>query len=512
MEVEVEAPKRARSRSKKLEEDHRPEVVKQETPVSLLCGKQLDLMQDQVHATRASGLSSSPSVPPSVPSAPSSSRRHPHGQSSVSVTSEMQPILEPVPEKPTPRAISKRKSQAMLKVEEDEEEAEEAETKRSPKSPKRQKTPRKTEPSVFSDYNPFQSGSEEAADIERRRRKVGSLSSFRPAVDEKQSSAGLSVKKAGQPRRSEPGPGAGSMPAPSPGGLRRMTPSRESMKTPPKEILDAAKRDKAELNEEYNRLIEEQIDRGPTEQEPAPEVSVTSHVTPKESIADHLVHEARDAITPWRTLALLLLSAILLPSLWSYRNESAYIGYCDTSSSTNDIILTRQSALDEVYACIDRRTAMNLDNPGSGDAIECDASALPLIPFRPRPTTCTPCPQHAVCEDGKLVACEPEYLFSPSLLAPLSTALNGLPKVGPVAFPPSCKPDTQRKKLIGSLAAEIEADLAKGRGAIVCAGMGGKVSSGDGETFGMEERTLHDRYLSRKSVSFSHDPRKHFSE
>jgi len=133
---------------------------------------------------------------------------------------------------------------------------------------------------------------------------------------------------------------------------------------------------------------------------------------------------------------------LLLGFIANYKNQSASIGYCDSGANVNDIVLHRQSALDNANACIARRTAMDLDNPGSGQAIHCDVSELPLVPFAPRPTACAPCPQHAVCEEGNIVACDPEYILTPHPLSIISPALDGLPGVGPKAFLPSCRPDT----------------------------------------------------------------------
>lgn len=69
---------------------------------------------------------------------------------------------------------SRVKSSSSLRRVADVKEESEKEDEPLPKSVK--KTPRKSvkeDPGAFSDYNPFQSGSEAAADRERRRRKVG---------------------------------------------------------------------------------------------------------------------------------------------------------------------------------------------------------------------------------------------------------------------------------------------------------------------------------------------------
>lgn len=197
-----------------------------------------------------------------------------------------------------------------------------------------------------------------------------------------------------------------------------------------------------------------------------------------------------------------MLFLLLLSFIASYKSQSSSIGYCDTTNTTNDIVLNRQIALDHARSCIARRTALDLDNPGSGKSVQCDVSALPLVPFLPRPTSCTPCPQHAQCEDGAFISCAPEYIASTSPLSILGPALDGLPGVGPVAFPPTCKPDTAKKRMIGGLAKSMESDLARGRGHVVCAGLGKEDGrKGQGERFGVEESALRATYLARRDVS-----------
>jgi hypothetical protein len=108
-----------------------------------------------------------------------------------------------------------------------------------------------------------------------------------------------------------------------------------------------------------------------------------------------------------------------------------------------------------------------------------------------------------MCEDGALIACQPEYIMSYHPLAFLGPVVDGLPGVGPKAFPPTCRPDTARKRMIGGLAMEMEKELAKGRGHIVCAGMGlGDAKKGDGARYGVTEQTLKERFAARRDVSF----------
>ena len=86
--------------------------------------------------------------------------------SSVSIVSDV-PSEETTVER-TP--LAKKRSDAAITFMDDlkEEEEKEENQYRSTK-----KTPRRSEDSGFTDFNPFQSGSEDAADRDRRRRKVG---------------------------------------------------------------------------------------------------------------------------------------------------------------------------------------------------------------------------------------------------------------------------------------------------------------------------------------------------
>jgi hypothetical protein len=75
--------------------------------------------------------------------------------------------------------------------------------------------------------------------------------------------------------------------------------------------------------------------------------------------------------------------------------------------------------------------------------------------------------------------------------------------MAPRTFPPSCKPDTARKRLIGGVAQKVERYLAQGRGKVVCAGMGKEDGrKGEGERFGMEEETLREMFDARRDVSY----------
>ena len=208
------------------------------------------------------------------------------------------------------------------------------------------------------------------------------------------------------------------------------------------------------------------------------------------------------AKSPQFAIPMSILLMLLLSLLGNYKSNSASLGFCDTANDTNDLILHRQSKLDDAKACVARRANLELDDHEAAKAMHCDVSALPLIPFTPRPTSCAPCPAHAVCQDGLLVACQPEYILSTHPLAFLAPVVDGLPGVGPVAFSPTCRPDTARKRMVGGLAMEMERELARGKGMILCNGAVPKDSKkGDGVKYGITEQTLLERFAARRDVS-----------
>jgi len=85
---------------------------------------------------------------------------------------------------------------------------------------------------------------------------------------------------------------------------------------------------------------------------------------------------------------------------------------------------------------------------------------------------------------------------------------NGVPGLGSVAFPPSCVPDNEKRKLVGGMARAIEGELAKERGRGVCEA--GIARDGEDEEFGVAEIKLREEFSERKDVnllSIYHPPR-----
>lgn len=316
-----------------------------------------------------------------------------------------------------------------------------------------------------------------------------------------QSSIGLSQSKPRQPRYSEPAPKS-STPT---GILKRVGPSRENLRSPSTEHRDAMIRDRdAYSAEDYNREVEERFDlqrQVKPQEETARLADEPTHV----SLVRKLDRAMPGAKTPQFAIPMSILLLLLLSLLGNYKSTSASLGFCDTGNDTNDLILNRQSKLDDARACIARRANLELDNPEAAKAIVCDVKSLPLIPFAPRPKSCTACPPHAVCQDGTIVSCLPEYILTAHPLAFLSPIADGLPGVGPKAFPPTCRPDTARKRMVGGLAMQMEKDLARSRGDIVCAGIAkGDAKKTDGVKFGVTEQTLKERYAARRDVRPDH--------
>ncbi|WVR04313.1 hypothetical protein IAU60_001313 [Kwoniella sp. DSM 27419] len=484
--------KKAKSRSRKSVSIE-PEAQKSRAKTRKSAGQFEDVdegveaeIEDEAAAvpqTKRGRASLAPATPASAAS--TTNRRKSNIGSSSRATSELRtPSVGPTDVKP-PR--SARKSEPAPKTMENV--AEESEKEDSPKKSKL-KTPRRSieDQSGFSDFNPFQSGSEEAAERARRRRK----SSMGPGTAQKPS----------QPRFSEPGPSI------STPGLRRMGPSRENLRTPPSEVKAAMKRE-LDAAIQYNQAVEEKFTQmGARESTEPMEVTVSSHLQPVPN--NSLVRRVEDKIATVpaarATIPLSALFLLLLSLLANFKSQSASVGYCDSAATTNNRLLTRQSAVDNAQACIARKASLELDNPAAAKAIQCDVSALPLLPFVPRASSCTPCPPHAECAEGDIVTCIPEYLLTSHPLSFLSPFADGLPGVGPRAFPPSCRPDTVKKRMVGGLAKELERDLAKGRGSIVCAGIGKDDGrKGEGERFGVDEAALKERFAMRRDPKFSRE-------
>ncbi|KAJ1030432.1 hypothetical protein NDA16_001341 [Ustilago loliicola] len=131
-----------------------------------------------------------------------------------------------------------------------------------------------------------------------------------------------------------------------------------------------------------------------------------------------------------------------------YARETRALGFCDTNSDTNAIVEDR------------RLTALAFAQ-ASNETVE-DTTILPTR-FQP---TCTPCPPHANCADGKVIGCSSDdWVLQPNLRSHIPLANFFLPLS---TTAPRCYPDTQKLVLASELAQAISHMLAEFKGEIVC--------------------------------------------
>lgn len=175
-------------------------------------------------------------------------------------------------------------------------------------------------------------------------------------------------------------------------------------------------------------------------------------------------------------------------SLWTYKRDLAWIGYCDADSNTNlrirQLKVSRQEARDAAAVCYN---SFNISEPFKHDL------CLPL-PFQTpmEAHECTPCPERAVCTPDS-VTCQANFIIKPHFLSWLSPYLSGIPKVGAVAFPPTCVEDMDKLKKIGGLVTGLENWLAQTRGRKICDNA--KIPNGDGgeaKALGLEFESLRE--------------------
>ncbi|KAI0637052.1 Man1-Src1p-C-terminal domain-containing protein [Trametes polyzona] len=259
-----------------------------------------------------------------------------------------------------------------------------------------------------------------------------------------------------------------------------------------------------------------------------------------------LVKHEDDAPRPHWFLRFLFTAFFLstVPLLYQYKQESSSIGFCDTGSNTNQVLEGLRAHRAAVQSCnLENRTTLwPLPGPDgtspvlspvptpsvageTGDVVSANAArsavelcpAPPLVPFA-HPNQCSPCPKHATCTPNSVI-CENGFILRPHPLlavlpvpythkeahsalqtyerpsgidtesdvprfiySVLSSALDGLPYFGPVAFPPRCVEDPRRKRHIGVLGKAIESILANERGRRLCDGVGVGVPEGDEAT------------------------------
>jgi hypothetical protein len=94
--------------------------------------------------------------------------------------------------------------------------------------------------------------------------------------------------------------------------------------------------------------------------------------------------------------------------------------------------------------------------------------------------------------------CDQGFLLKPHPLAVipyLSDIADGLPGLGPIAFPPSCVEDPRRKWKIGQLGKAIDSVLAAERGRRLCMGIDPNkpMDGGDAKRWGYEIQKLKEK-------------------
>lgn len=256
---------------------------------------------------------------------------------------------------------------------------------------------------------------------------------------------------------------------------------------------------------------------------------------------------------------LTLLLTGTLTAVYNYKMESAPIGFCETGKDVNPLLQDlriRRAAVEECNKQ-NRTTLWALTSPDGTSSVhppiptqtpigtQHDSQLvlsepcppLPLLPLPP-PNTCAPCPEHGICTPST-VSCETGYLLRPhpllAFLSPpgahasalsgqstyvnpslavaptagnvsawelahtfLSLVLDGVPGMGPVAFPPRCVEDPRRKRHIGALGKALESILATERGRRLCVGV--RAEPLEAKKWGVEVEALKETMRKKTKV------------
>ncbi|KAG1756824.1 Man1-Src1p-C-terminal domain-containing protein [Suillus paluster] len=223
------------------------------------------------------------------------------------------------------------------------------------------------------------------------------------------------------------------------------------------------------------------------------------------------------------TLIYLIVTLVASYFVKQYKDESSAIGYCDIGSNTNQALRDLEVQREAVQPCNkDNRTVLYLPSVLSDTGLFEDGISFPPCVLALQPSTCAPCPEFASCTQHSVV-CNPGYVLRPhpvlGLLSPFGSVTplaesiwsligdvtNGLPGLGPVAFPPRCIEDPKRKRNIGALGKAIEAFLGQERGRRVCSGekqvrqIVNDNEGGEANKWGLEVETLRNT-MKRKTA------------
>lgn len=213
----------------------------------------------------------------------------------------------------------------------------------------------------------------------------------------------------------------------------------------------------------------------------------------------------------WLMMLIGFAFSLLVSMTANYKMESSSIGWCDTGSNSNSIIVQREAARAAQYECAERLylnstlgvvgMIESADGATAGrqevmdGLMHGECTPLPLLPI-PRPQACTPCPAHAECTPPHGITCAPAYVLKqhPLAVVPgLRELASGLPGFGAVAFPPECVEDDARKRKVSGVAKGMATYLETIKGDRICDGVdaGGKpVDGGEPRKFGIQVQEL----------------------
>ncbi|KAG9104604.1 inner nuclear membrane protein enriched at telomere/subtelomere region [Ceratobasidium sp. 370] len=236
----------------------------------------------------------------------------------------------------------------------------------------------------------------------------------------------------------------------------------------------------------------------------------------------------------WLSTLIGLSLSLFFATVANYKAESSSIGWCDTGRDTNSILIEYKAARAARHECAERlyvNFALNqvgLLEPGTeapvaggqeviGGLLGGECTPLPLVPL-PRPSTCTPCPEHAICSPPHGITCVPTYILKPhplSVVPGLRELASGLPGFGAIAFPPQCVEDDARKRKVTGVAKGMSGFLDNVRGERICAGVSTDGKEADGgmpRKFGIRVEELLELVLSniQRSTTYKEDFRSIF--
>ncbi|KAL0946940.1 hypothetical protein HGRIS_013099 [Hohenbuehelia grisea] len=260
------------------------------------------------------------------------------------------------------------------------------------------------------------------------------------------------------------------------------------------------------------------------EPEVAQTVAISERIAEGAAVVPHRPLDQARFSTIGVLIRLVIVSAAfsLLPALYVYKQEALSIGYCDTGRATNDALELLNARLVADHACHpENRTILDIPsliadriaNPDArGTDLDCPLSAL--LPL-PHPSTCTPCPEHAECEQndvicdrGFVLTSHPLAFFLPAVSMPatitlsakstpvevawkvISWLVDGYPWSNSVALPPRCLPDQKLRQSLNEMAAAADKILGQVRGDRLCSGQERPTDGGEAKQWGLSREEL----------------------